>query len=156
MERRVLIVESQNDFALSMASVLKGAGYQTATASSAADAQRELQTMRDELLQPIAGRATNLLQALADEKGYTLVIDVSNPESNVIWKNDKYDITSELLKRIDATTPPETGKTEPPKTGTSATPTTAPTTPRPSTPAPTTTRPPATTTPRPTTPGPKQ
>ena len=32
MERRVLIVESQNDFALSMASVLRSAGYQTAMA----------------------------------------------------------------------------------------------------------------------------
>jgi ParB family chromosome partitioning protein len=38
MERRVLIVESQNDFALTMASVLKDAGYQTSLAASAAEA----------------------------------------------------------------------------------------------------------------------
>src|SRR5712692_9052036 len=50
MDRRVLIVESENDFALSMASVLKGAGYQTAMAQDAADAQRELETRRPDLV----------------------------------------------------------------------------------------------------------
>ena len=50
MERRVLIVESKNDFALSMATVLKSAGYQTAIASSAADAQREVEKRRPDLL----------------------------------------------------------------------------------------------------------
>ena len=48
MERRVLIVESQNEFALSMASVLKDAGYQTAMANNAADALRELFDSLDE------------------------------------------------------------------------------------------------------------
>src|SRR5713101_7428115 len=64
MERRILIVESQNDFALSMASVLKGAGYQTAMANSAADAQRELQKRRPDLV---------VLRAeLPDQSGFVL------------------------------------------------------------------------------------
>src|SRR5215468_9684240 len=64
MERRILIVESQNDFALSMASVLKGAGYQTATAYSAADAQRELEKRRPDLV---------ILRAeLPDQSGFVL------------------------------------------------------------------------------------
>jgi len=68
MERRVLIVESQNDFALSMASVLKGAGYQTATASSAADAQRELQKRRPDLV---------VLRAeLPDQSGFVLCAQI--------------------------------------------------------------------------------
>ena len=50
MDRRVLIVESQNEFALSMASVLKSAGYQTAMAANAADAQRELEKRRPDLV----------------------------------------------------------------------------------------------------------
>ncbi|MCI0571529.1 MAG: response regulator, partial [Myxococcaceae bacterium] len=50
MERRVLIVESQQDFALSMASVLRGAGYQTAMAQSAAEALRELEKRRPDLV----------------------------------------------------------------------------------------------------------
>src|ERR1043165_15733 len=64
MERRVLIVESQSDFALSMASVLKGVGYQTALAGNAADAQRELEKRRPDLV---------VLRAeLPDQSGFIL------------------------------------------------------------------------------------
>src|SRR5215470_3899840 len=51
------------------------------------DAQKELQTLRDQLLRPIAERATAILNAMSNEQGYTVVIDVSSPENNVIWKN---------------------------------------------------------------------
>jgi outer membrane protein len=105
------------------------------------DAQKELQAMRDLLLRPIAERATALLQAMAVEKGYTLVVDVSNPENNVLWANPKNDITAELIKRIDAAAPAQTSKPEPPK-------------PAPSTSTPTSPRPAAPATPRPTTPAP--
>lgn len=71
------------------------------------DAQKDLQTLRDDLLRPIAERATQLLQTMASEQNYTVVIDVSNPETNVIWRNPKNDITEELTKRIDATAPKE-------------------------------------------------
>jgi outer membrane protein len=98
------------------------------------DAQKELQTLRDELLRPIAERATAILNAMATEKSYTLVVDISNPENNVVWHNDKNDITGELIKRIDASGPIEPGKSEAPK---------------PATPNPTSARPPATATPRP-------
>src|SRR4051812_32879494 len=64
MERRVLIVESQNDFALSMASVLKDAGYQTAMAQTSAEAQRELEKRRPDLV---------VLRAeLPDQSGFVL------------------------------------------------------------------------------------
>src|SRR6185369_4153744 len=64
MERRVLIVESQNEFALSMASVLRSAGFQTATAENAADAQRELELRRPDLV---------VLRAeLPDQSGFVL------------------------------------------------------------------------------------
>jgi outer membrane protein len=75
------------------------------------DAQKELQMLRDELLRPIAERATALLNAMADEQSYTVVIDISNPENSVLWVNPKNDITAELVKRLDAQAP----KGEPPK-----------------------------------------
>jgi outer membrane protein len=109
------------------------------------DAQKELQTLRDELLRPIAERATAILNAMASERNYTLVVDTSDPDSNVIWKNDKNDITAELVKRIDEALAQEAGKAEPPKTAPPA-PATAPRTAAPATPRPTT---PATTTPAP-------
>jgi len=74
------------------------------------DAQKELGVMRDELLRPIADRASAILNAMAKESNYTLVIDISNPETNVIWKNPKNDVTEELIKRIDASAPKETAK----------------------------------------------
>ena len=64
MERRVLIVENENEFALSMASVLRSAGFQTATAENAADAQRELELRRPDLV---------VLRAeLPDQSGFVL------------------------------------------------------------------------------------
>ena len=64
MDRRVLIVESQNEFALSMASMLRSAGFQTATAENAADAQRELELRRPDLV---------VLRAeLPDQSGFVL------------------------------------------------------------------------------------
>jgi len=69
------------------------------------DAQKEMQVLRDELLRPIAERATAILNAMADEQAFTLVIDLSNPDNNIVWFNPKNDITPELIKRIDASAP---------------------------------------------------
>jgi len=65
------------------------------------DAQKELDGMRDELLRPVAEIASRILQVLAAERGYTLVVDVSNPQTNVIYVNKDVDITADLSKRID-------------------------------------------------------
>src|SRR5436190_4076196 len=107
------------------------------------DTQKELQSLRDELLRPIAERASAILNAMAVEQGFTLIVDVSNPQNDVVWFNPKNDITAELTKRIDA----EVARTSEAKPAGSA----APATPRPTTPAaPRTNRP----TPRPGTPAP--
>ena len=83
------------------------------------DAQKELQTLRDELLRPIAERATALLNMMASQDAYTIVIDISNPQTNVVFWNPKNDITAELVKRIDASGP-AAGQTAAPKPGTPA------------------------------------
>jgi outer membrane protein len=84
------------------------------------DGQKELQTLRDSLLRPIAERATALLNAMAAEQGYTLVVDVSNPDNNVLFASEKSNITAELVKRIDASAPQEAGSAEPGKPATGA------------------------------------
>jgi outer membrane protein len=66
------------------------------------DAQRDLQTLRDELLRPIAERATALMNALAAQQGYTVVVDLSNPQSNVLWFNPSNNITEDFIKLINA------------------------------------------------------
>jgi outer membrane protein len=96
------------------------------------DAQKELSLTRDELLRPIADRASAILNAMAAELNYTLVIDISNPETNVIWKNPKNDVTEELIKRIDASAPKEPAKpAAAPATNKPTQPATKPTTPAP-------------------------
>jgi outer membrane protein len=108
------------------------------------DSQKELQSLRDQLLRPIAEKASAILNQLAAEKGYTLVVDISNPQNNVVWFNPANDITAELTRRIDAAT----------KTS-EATPTPAPSSARPATPAPQAPRPAVPVVPRPTGPAPK-
>ena len=68
------------------------------------DSQKELQSLRDELLRPIAEKANAILNQLAAELGYTLVVDISNPQNNVVWFNPANDITGELTRRINAAT----------------------------------------------------
>ena len=110
------------------------------------DSQKELQSLRDELLRPIAERASAILNAMAGEQGYTLIVDVSNAQNGVVWFNPKNDITEELTRRIDAQTP---------KTSEAA-PSSAPSPARPASPAPVPPRvaTPAPTAPRPAAPGP--
>jgi len=66
------------------------------------DAQKEMEDLRTKLLQPISERAQRVLQAYAAEKGYTVVIDTSNPQTNIIYVNPKTDITQDVIKRIDS------------------------------------------------------
>jgi outer membrane protein len=104
------------------------------------DSQKELQSLRDELLRPIAERASVILNGIAAEQGYTLIVDVSNPQNNVVWFNPKNDITAELTRRIDASTP-KTSEAVP--------------APRPTAPAPVAPRPGSPLAPRPLAPAPK-
>jgi Skp family chaperone for outer membrane proteins len=66
------------------------------------DAQKELESLRQQLLGPVIEIGRRVLQAYASEKGYLVVIDTSAPESNVLFVNKSYEITDELIKRIDA------------------------------------------------------
>ncbi|HEY2379815.1 MAG TPA: OmpH family outer membrane protein [Terriglobia bacterium] len=101
------------------------------------DAQKDLQTLRDDLLRPIAERATALLNMMASQEGYIVVVDISNPQTNVVYWNPKNDVTAELVKRIDASGPTEpAAKTEAPKSSTPVPNTSRPTAPAPRTPAP--------------------
>jgi outer membrane protein len=83
------------------------------------DAQKEMEDLRTKLLQPISETAQRILQAYAAEKGYTVIIDISNPQTNVVFFNPKSDITQDVIKRIDsepaAAATPATAPPVPPK-----------------------------------------
>ena len=66
------------------------------------DAQKDLDEVRNVSLRPIAEKVNKILSAYAAENGFTVVFDVSNPQSGVIYANDVADITTEIIRRFDA------------------------------------------------------
>ncbi len=66
------------------------------------DAQRELDGYRNELLRPISEAAGRLLEAFSAEQSYTMIFDLSNPQTNIVYVSDALNITAEITRRIDA------------------------------------------------------
>jgi Skp family chaperone for outer membrane proteins len=62
------------------------------------DAQKELQELQQTLLRPIAERLQKVLEAYANEMGYSAVLDAMT----VVWAAPAADITTEIIRRIDA------------------------------------------------------
>ena len=71
------------------------------------DAQKELGEIQQRLFRPIAERASKVLNAYAQETGYSVVFDVSSQANSIIYVQDVADITTEIIRRVDA----EAGKT---------------------------------------------
>lgn len=81
------------------------------------DAQKELGELQQKLLRPIAERASKVLNAYASEMGFAVVFDVSNQANSIIYVQDLADITTEIIRRIDADAakspkPPEPSNTK--------------------------------------------
>ena len=77
------------------------------------DIQVELDGLREELMMPIAEKADGLIRGYAGEAGFNLIIDGSNPNSGVAFVDEIIDITTEILRRMDApseATPPGPGR----------------------------------------------
>ena len=75
------------------------------------DAQKELGDLQQRLFRPIAERAQKVLQAYAAETGFGVVFDISGQTNSIIYYQDVSDITTEIIRRVDA----EAGKTAPAK-----------------------------------------
>jgi outer membrane protein len=77
---------------------------QTELTRAQEDAQKELDALRDELMRPIAQVAQGVLSAYAQEHGFTLIIDSSNPQnSSIVYVDEKNaDLTNDIIRLIDA------------------------------------------------------
>jgi outer membrane protein len=77
---------------------------QTELTRAQEDAQKELDALRDELMRPIAQVAQAVLSNYAQQHGFTLIIDSSNPQNNsIVYVDEKNaDLTNEMIKLIDA------------------------------------------------------
>ena len=77
------------------------------------DAESELQAKQEELIAPVFDAAGAALDAYAREQGYTLILDASNPQSGIVFVEEVADITTEIIRRLDAAEPSEPSKPGP-------------------------------------------
>jgi len=66
------------------------------------DAQAAYQNDLQEAYGRIAGKVNAAMQKYASENGFTLVLDVSGQQSNVLWANEKTDVTRAVIEAYNA------------------------------------------------------
>jgi len=70
------------------------------------DAQAEFQQAEQEVINRIGGKMLNTLQKYAQTNGYSIVLDVSNPQTSpVLWATQSNVITKELVEAYNADNP---------------------------------------------------
>jgi Skp family chaperone for outer membrane proteins len=74
----------------------------TALERDTADAQAELQELQNRLIAPIAQLTQRVLNAYAEEMGFAVVFDISSQASTIVFHSDLADITTEIIRRVDA------------------------------------------------------
>jgi len=82
------------------------------------DAEKELRDLQQQLFRPIMEKTQDVVKSYSTENGFAVVFDVSSQANSIVYVQDVADITTEIIRRVDAT------------------PTKAPATPATSTPAP--------------------
>jgi outer membrane protein len=98
------------------------------------DAQADLDAEQGKIMQELGNKVMAVIEKFATQNGYALVLDVSNPQTPVLWAASAIDITNDIVKLYDQANP---GGASAPATKPSA-PATAPAVPRSSAPAPAT------------------
>jgi len=74
------------------------------------DAQAEFQQAEQEVVNRIGGKMLSVLEKYAKANGYSMVLDVSNPQTPVLWASQGTIITKELVDAYNA----ESGVAAPP------------------------------------------
>ncbi len=62
--------------------------------------QMEIQKMERDLTQPILDRMGQVIEQIAKNDGYTLILERS--EQSVLWANQDLDLTDRVIKEVDA------------------------------------------------------
>ena len=75
---------------------------------SAEDAQNDFQTQQKELANQIGRKLLQTLDKYAKDNGYTVILDVSNPQSPVLWAGNSVDVTKDIVDayNVDSGVPP--------------------------------------------------
>lgn len=69
------------------------------------DAQNEFQQAEQEVVNRIGGKMLNVLEKYAKANGYAVILDVSNPQTPVLWASQGTNITKDLVDAYNAAAP---------------------------------------------------
>ena len=67
------------------------------------DAQKDLGDLQQQLFRPIAEKTQEVLKSYSTENGFAVVFDSSSQANSIIYRDDVADITTEIIRRVDAT-----------------------------------------------------
>ncbi len=81
------------------------------------DAQTEFQQAQQEVVNRIGTKLLTVLEKYAKDNGYSVVLDVSNPQTPVLWFDDRSNITKQVVDAYNtanpAAAPPSKGNAAP-------------------------------------------
>lgn len=92
---------------------------------STEDAQAEFGAEQNRVLQELGQKVMAVIDKYARDNGYALVVDISNPQSGVLFASNSIDVTQQVIELYDqsATTPaPAPAASAPPASAPSAAP----------------------------------
>jgi outer membrane protein len=69
------------------------------------DAQSDLDEAQGKVMQELGGKMMAVLEKFATQNGYAVVLDVSNPQTPIIWAASAVDITNDIVKLYDQANP---------------------------------------------------
>lgn len=69
------------------------------------DAQNEFQQAEQEIVNRIGGKMLDVLAKYGKDNGYTVILDVSNPQTPVLWAREGTEITKELVDAYNTASP---------------------------------------------------
>jgi outer membrane protein len=78
------------------------------------DAQAEVEQVENKIMQELGGRIMAVLNKYGRDNGFALIIDVSNPQTPVVFAADSIEITKEIIELYDKNAPAATTTTAPP------------------------------------------
>jgi outer membrane protein len=90
------------------------------------DAQADLQEDQNKLLQQLGQKIVAVIERYAKDNGYTMVVDVGNPNTPVIYASPSVEITKEVIELYDKSTAAASAPAAAPKPAAPAAPRPAP------------------------------
>ena len=69
------------------------------------DAQADLDASQGKLMQELGNKMMAVIEKYSNQNGYALDLDVSNPQTPVLWAASAIDITNDIVKLYDQANP---------------------------------------------------